>query len=329
MLGDLPVTVRRSGLILLIMASPGSASAIAQAIDESSLQEQEGTLAGDNTVLVLFADEERLERWLERLEAIQSVSDAAPAAPPVGAALMASAAVGHVDNRQRLAQDPRRRRRAGDGRRARRAARPGRPPDRRRLRRRGGAAPLPRATQPDLVLLDLAMPGTGRRRGLPRASAPSATCRSSSSPASATGRRPCELLDLGADDYIRKPFRADELLARIRAVVAPRGAGTPTSAGPRRRLGRLGAGPRRHEIRWQGTLVPATAIEFRLLPALVERLGELVPHAELLAAGWPDVPDPDPLWLKPHLARLRDKLESPSARRPRSRCAASATASDS
>jgi Arginine repressor, C-terminal domain. len=43
---------------------------IAQAIDESTLQEQEGTLAGDNTLLVLFADEARLERWLERFQAI-------------------------------------------------------------------------------------------------------------------------------------------------------------------------------------------------------------------------------------------------------------------
>ena len=38
-----------------------------------------------------------------------------------------------------------------------------------------------------------------------------------------------------------------------------------------------------------------------------------LPHEELLAAGWPDVPDPDPLWLKPHLARLREKLVSAGA----------------
>ena len=47
---------------------------IAQAIDESTLQEQEGTLAGDNTLLVLFADEERLERWLDRFQAIGTAS---------------------------------------------------------------------------------------------------------------------------------------------------------------------------------------------------------------------------------------------------------------
>ncbi len=70
-LTDVPVTVGRSGLILVLTGTPGTASVVAQAIDESSLREQEGTLAGDNTLLVLFADEARLERWLERFLALQ------------------------------------------------------------------------------------------------------------------------------------------------------------------------------------------------------------------------------------------------------------------
>ena len=70
-LADVPVTIGRSGLILVLTGTPGTASVVAQAIDESSLQEQEGTLAGDNTLLVLFADEARLERWRSRFEAIQ------------------------------------------------------------------------------------------------------------------------------------------------------------------------------------------------------------------------------------------------------------------
>lgn len=70
-LSDVPVTVGRSGLILVLTGTPGTASVVAQAIDESSLQEQEGTLAGDNTLLVLFADDVRLERWRSRFEAIQ------------------------------------------------------------------------------------------------------------------------------------------------------------------------------------------------------------------------------------------------------------------
>jgi arginine repressor len=48
------------------------ASAFAQAIDDSSLQEQEGTLAGDNTVLVLFADESRLHQWRDRIEGVRA-----------------------------------------------------------------------------------------------------------------------------------------------------------------------------------------------------------------------------------------------------------------
>ena len=72
-LSDIPVTVGRSGLILVLTGTPGTASIVAQAIDESTLAEQEGTLAGDNTVLVLFANEARLERWLARFRQIQSL----------------------------------------------------------------------------------------------------------------------------------------------------------------------------------------------------------------------------------------------------------------
>jgi transcriptional regulator of arginine metabolism len=75
-LGDIPVRIGRSGLTLVLTGTPGTASVIAQAIDESTLQEQEGTLAGDNTLLVLFADEARLERWLERFQAIGTASAA-------------------------------------------------------------------------------------------------------------------------------------------------------------------------------------------------------------------------------------------------------------
>lgn len=71
-LTDIPVTVGRSGLILVLTGSPGTAGVIAQAIDESTLVEQVGTVAGDNTLLVLFADEPALGRWLDRFTAVQS-----------------------------------------------------------------------------------------------------------------------------------------------------------------------------------------------------------------------------------------------------------------
>ena len=84
-LADIPLTIGRSGLILVLTGTPGTASVIAQAIDESTLREQEGTLAGDNTLLVLFADEARLERWLERFRALSApdLSIGAPAPTPI------------------------------------------------------------------------------------------------------------------------------------------------------------------------------------------------------------------------------------------------------
>ena len=71
LLEDIPVRIGRSGLSLVLLATPGSAGAIAQAIDQSSLQDQVGTLAGDNTLLVLFETEAALERWLVRFGGYQ------------------------------------------------------------------------------------------------------------------------------------------------------------------------------------------------------------------------------------------------------------------
>ncbi len=168
-----------------------------------------------------------------------------------------------------------------------------------------------RADRVDAVLLDLAMPGLDGAE----------VCRQIRAESDVpilivSGERdrtvPAELLDLGADDFIRTGAPSAELLARIRAVFRRRGAGGAAATRPAGQAAQSGweLDERRHEIRWQGTLVPATAIEFRLLATLIERLGELVPHAELLAAGWPTENDPDPLWLKPHLARVRDKLRT-------------------
>jgi transcriptional regulator of arginine metabolism len=71
-LADLQIDVRRSGLILLLVSTPGTASIIAEAIDVSPLGGHVGTLAGDNTVLVLFGDEPSLERWRDRLQDLQA-----------------------------------------------------------------------------------------------------------------------------------------------------------------------------------------------------------------------------------------------------------------
>jgi two-component system response regulator RegX3 len=165
------------------------------------------------------------------------------------------------------------------------------------------------AEGPDLVILDLAMPGLDgvavcreiRRRG----PTPIIILSGEGDEAAKV-----EALDAGADDYVTKPFGKDELLARIRAVTRRR----PSAAGAT--SGSVRIDQRRHEA-WAGDrLLPLTPIEFSLLDALVAARGDLVTHEELLRAGWGGEPDPDPLWIKPHLARLRSKLREADAAVP-------------
>jgi transcriptional regulator of arginine metabolism len=76
-LSDIPVTVGRSGLILVLNGQPGTANVIAQAIEESTLDGFVGTVAGDNTLIVLFPDEPTLLAWLDRFDALNSAAEAA------------------------------------------------------------------------------------------------------------------------------------------------------------------------------------------------------------------------------------------------------------
>jgi two-component system response regulator MprA len=72
--------------------------------------------------------------------------------------------------------------------------------------------------------------------------------------------------------------------------------------------GSLSLDPGRHDARVGDAALQLTPTEFRLLEALVRAGGDIVPHLQLARAGWPAEADPDLLWLKPHLARLRSKV---------------------
>ena len=167
-----------------------------------------------------------------------------------------------------------------------------------------------REEAPDLVLLDLAMPGpdgftvAGQMRAV--GAAPIMVVSGESAEEAKV-----KALGIGADDYLVKPFGKAELLARIAAVMrrADRAMGAGTGPGPVA-AGELTLDPGRHDARVRGTPLQLTPTEFRLLEALVRAGGDLVPHLQLARAGWPAEADPDLLWLKPHLARLRSKVEA-------------------
>ena len=162
--------------------------------------------------------------------------------------------------------------------------------------------------RPDLVILD---------RRLPRLSGDEVvkTIRGASSNTPIlmlTGEKGSEerarLLDLGADDYLEKPFSKKELSSRVRALLR-RAPQTPI-AGVAAKVGRLSIDARTHRASVGNDVLDLTPTEFRLLAALAARAGEVVDRKTLLRTGWPEERDPDPEWLKAHLARLRTKLDA-------------------
>jgi DNA-binding response OmpR family regulator len=163
---------------------------------------------------------------------------------------------------------------------------------------------------PDLVILDRKLPKLSGDEVCKRIRA------SSTTPIlMLTGERGAEerakLLDLGADDYLEKPFSGRELRSRVRALL--RRASPTASKQAAASIGRLRVDPKTHVASVDGHALDLTPTEFRLLTALVTRPGEVLERRALLRAGWPEERDPDPEWLKAHLARLRSKLDSAGA----------------
>jgi DNA-binding response OmpR family regulator len=118
-------------------------------------------------------------------------------------------------------------------------------------------------------------------------------------------------LDLGADDYLTKPFSFEVLLARIRALLR-RG---PAPLSTQLQLGPLRLDPASHEVYLSGEQVSLTRTEFHLLEFLMRRAGNVVPRATLIEAVWGYDRDIESNTLDAFIRLLRTKLEGKEGRR--------------
>ncbi len=164
---------------------------------------------------------------------------------------------------------------------------------------------------PDIVLLDLMLPGTSGTE----------VCKAirakSSIPVIMVTARDSEIdkvvgLELGADDYVTKPYSARELIARIRAVLRRGGdAGDPVDLGG----GLVEAGPvsmdvERHTVSASGQRITLPLKEFDLLEYLLRNAGRVLTRGQLIDRVWGADYVGDTKTLDVHVKRLRSKIES-------------------
>jgi two-component system KDP operon response regulator KdpE len=115
-------------------------------------------------------------------------------------------------------------------------------------------------------------------------------------------------LELGADDYVTKPFNHLELLARVKAVLRRLDMPAPAARVPSFRSGDLDMDFARQELRLAGERVELTPTEYKLLYHLVRNAGYVLTHGTLLAKVWGREYVDEVDYLRVYVRRLRDKL---------------------
>jgi len=159
----------------------------------------------------------------------------------------------------------------------------------------------------DLVILDVMLPGIDGFAVL------SALRTSKQTPVlmlTARGKTDDKLrgFDLGADDYLVKPFQFPELLARVRALLKR---GQPVPADRSLKVGDLEIDPVRHRATREGQRIDLTAKEFALLTLLAQKAGEVLSRTQIASLVWDIHFDSDSNVVEVAIRRLRAKVDDP------------------
>lgn len=165
--------------------------------------------------------------------------------------------------------------------------------------------------KPDIVLLDLMLPGMSGTDVCKTIRAKSST------PIIMLTAKDAEVdkvvgLELGADDYVTKPYSTPELIARIRAVLR-RGTATVDGTSDVINLGGLKLDTARHSIQLNGKELTLPLKEFELLAYLMENAGYVLTRTQLMNEIWGSDYFGDGKTLDVHIKRLRSKIETDPA----------------
>jgi two-component system KDP operon response regulator KdpE len=167
------------------------------------------------------------------------------------------------------------------------------------------------ATRPDLILLDLGLPDRDGasviRRVRSEANTPILVLS-----ARTEERDRVQALELGADDYLTKPFGVAELRARVAALLRRAGGGA-ADAGGVLRVGPVTLDQARRLVRVGETPVDLTPREYELLKVLLSRPGTVVTRGRLLRAVWGTAYSDEAHYLHVYVSRLRRKLAAAAA----------------
>jgi two-component system phosphate regulon response regulator PhoB len=165
-----------------------------------------------------------------------------------------------------------------------------------------------RSDAPDLIVLDLMLPGIDGLELARLLKREPGTARIPVVMLTARGEEVDRIvgLELGADDYISKPFSPREVVLRVKAVLRRRR--PEEGAAERLELGGIQLDLAGHQLRVRGEEMPLTATEFRLLRLLMERSGRVQTRGQLLSDVWGYAEDIDSRTVDTHIRRLRRKL---------------------